>query len=113
MCGICFAVSITQPAPGTHRVIPSIPRAAEHDSLNDISSNSNLVVDLDMDGRKSHCSRPIRAFSLEEADPSVRDRDRQLALIALSERGPRLALDLLMTLELNRRLARGKRLEGC
>lgn len=64
-----------------------------------------------MNRRERQPSRAIHALGFEQADPSVRNRDSELALVALAKCRPRLALNLLMALKVDGGIADRKGLE--
>lgn len=112
MCGICCLGQLKR-SKKTHRVVSSVTWSAEQDALNHVSTDDELVVDLDLDGRQAdrRCAAGGTG-SLHEPHPSMRDRDGQLSLITFPQCRPCLALDLLVTPDVDGRLADGKRLKG-
>lgn len=95
------------------RVVSAVSWSPKDDALDYVSTNVQLVIDLDLDGCKADSYTTIRSgtFSLHQPNPAVRDRYREFSFILLSQCRPCLPLDLLMALQIHRRFADRQRLE--
>lgn len=89
------------------RIVSTVTWPAEHNPLNDFSANIQLIIDLNLDRSEADGNAAIWtcAFRFNKPNPSMRNRNRQLAFFLLSQCGPCFAFDFLMTLEVNGRLA--------